>query len=104
MSNQRRDNSGTLSPNSRKERENHPDYKGQATINGTEYWISAWIRDGQYGEFFSMAFEPKDKSGGERGSGPAQPRTIPRPQTGGMAGKPKPARPQTDDMDDDIPF
>jgi hypothetical protein len=58
---ERRNNSGTLGRNKRKEKETHPDHKGQATIDGVDYWISGWVRDGTDGRFFSLAFERKDK-------------------------------------------
>ena len=58
------DNSGILSKNDRKEKPTHPDHSGSCTINGVEYWLSAWIKerkDGS-GRFFSLAFKPKDES------------------------------------------
>lgn len=30
--------------NTRKESDRHPDFTGSATINGVEYWVSAWKR------------------------------------------------------------
>lgn len=56
-----RDNSGSMSKNKRKEKDNHPDLKGKATIAGVEYWISGWKKDGDDGPWLSLAFEPKDK-------------------------------------------
>jgi hypothetical protein len=52
---------GVLFKNDRKEQPNHPDYKGSATINGQEMWISAWIKEGQRGKFMSLSFKPKDQ-------------------------------------------
>lgn len=55
-------NSGVLFKNDRKESERHPDLKGNATINGVEYWVSAWkkesTKDGS--KFYSLSFQPKD--------------------------------------------
>jgi hypothetical protein len=59
-----KDNSGILSRNQRKEQPSHPDHTGSATINGVEYWISAWVKDGTRGKFFSLAFKPKDNDNG----------------------------------------
>lgn len=79
------DNSGSLGKNERKEKDTHPSHTGRCTIDGKEYWISAWVREGNNGRFFSLAFKPKE----ERGAQTAQP-----------AGK------QAEDFDDsgEIPF
>ena len=52
---------GVLFKNDRKERDNHPDYKGSAEIDGEEYWLSAWIKEGQKGKFMSLSFTLKDQ-------------------------------------------
>jgi hypothetical protein len=54
------DNSGLLFRNDNKETSKHPDYKGSATIAGTEYWLSAWIKEGKRGKFMSLSVKPKD--------------------------------------------
>jgi hypothetical protein len=51
---------GVLFKNDRKERDNHPDYKGSAEVDGVEYWLSAWIKEGQKGKFMSLSFTPKE--------------------------------------------
>lgn len=55
----KRDNSGSIGKNKRKEKDSHPDLKGQAVIGGTEYWISGWRKEGDDGAWYSLAFEPK---------------------------------------------
>lgn len=58
----KRDNSGTLSKNDRKEKDSHPDIRGSATIAGVDYWISGWAKEGRGGgKFYSLAFKPKDE-------------------------------------------
>lgn len=59
MAYEKRDNSGTLSRNTKKVTFQQPDHRGQATIGGVDYWISAWVKEGEYGRFFSLAFQPK---------------------------------------------
>jgi hypothetical protein len=54
------DNSGTISKNLQKKTDKHPDQQGKCTIDGKEYWISGWIKDGKDGKFLSLAFRPKD--------------------------------------------
>ena len=78
-----RDNTGTLFKNDRKELDTHPDYNGKALISGVEYWISAWIKEGKTGKFFSFSFKPKD----------APPQTLSRVETKAPTG-----------IDDEIPF
>ena len=55
------DNSGTLSKNDRKTEAKHADYTGSCTIEGKEFWMNAWIKDGQNGrKFMSFSFRPKE--------------------------------------------
>ena len=55
-------NTFTLSRNERREKDTHPEYTGTLNVNGVEYWLSAWVRDGQRGKFFSGAIKPKDSA------------------------------------------
>lgn len=56
----KRDMSGVLFKNDRKEQPNHPDYEGSCTIDGKDYWMKGWIKDGAKGKFMSFAFKPKE--------------------------------------------
>jgi uncharacterized membrane protein YgcG len=127
--NNNRDNSGALFKNDRKEKESQPDYKGSVTINGVEYWQSAWInvsRDGK--TYMSQKFEPKQANsangqstgqygagGGRGGDGGVAAHANGKNNNGqyggGGAGQQRnpprgtpPAQPAPTDFDDDIPF
>ncbi len=55
-------NRGTLSKNTRKTQDSHPDIKGQINIDGVEYWLDGWQRtsskDGS--KFYSLSVKPKE--------------------------------------------
>jgi hypothetical protein len=78
---EQRDNSGTLGKNERREKDTHPEYTGKCVIDGKEHWISAWVKQGPAGKFFSLAFKPKEAR--QQQAAPA---------------------PASDDWSDDIPF
>jgi len=82
METTQRDNSGVLFKNDKKETGNQPDYKGNITVDGKPYWLSAWIKDGKTGKFMGLALSPKDEAN----------TSSPKKKSG------------FDDMDDDIPF
>jgi len=82
MDNNQRDNSGVLFKNEKREKESHPHYKGNIRVDGQDYWLSAWIKEGKNGKFMGLAVSPKEDQ--------------PQPQS-----KPKA---KIEDMDDGIPF
>jgi len=50
-----RDNSGVLFTNDKKENERAPHYKGNITVDGKDYWLSAWVKEGKSGMWKEMA-------------------------------------------------
>lgn len=46
---------GTLFLNDRKTTDNHPDLNGTIKIDGKIYYLSAWKKQGNKGEFFSIS-------------------------------------------------
>ena len=76
-----RELSGSLFKNEKKTEEKHPQMQGSCLIEGVEYWVSAWTKEGAKGRWQSLAFKRKD-------SKPAD----------------KPAPTSIEQMDDDIPF
>ena len=61
MSYEQKDFTGALFKNDKREKDSHPDATGSALIDGVEYWVSAWTKDGKNGKYQSLAFKPKDK-------------------------------------------
>lgn len=80
MSGEKRDNSGALFKAKASDNPNWPQYDGNCVIDGREYWLSAWVKEGKSGKFFSLSFKPKEKQA------------------------PKPDQRPTQDADDSIPF
>jgi len=75
-------NRGTMGRNKRREKDTHPEFTGKCDIEGVGYWISAWVKEANGEQFFSLSFKPKDA-----------------PQQA-----PKPAAPARMQDDDSIPF
>jgi hypothetical protein len=49
-------NSGSLFKNTRKASESHPDYTGSIMLeSGKEHYLSAWVKEGAKGKFFSIS-------------------------------------------------
>ena len=57
---EQRNNSGVLFVNDKKENERAPQYKGNITVDGKDYWLSAWIKEGKSGKFMGLAVAPKE--------------------------------------------
>lgn len=76
-------NSGSLFKNDKREKDTHAHARGDALIDGVEYWVNAWTNTKADGEKYqSLKFSRKDQNT------QARPRTETPP----------------DDFDDDCPF
>jgi hypothetical protein len=51
---------GSLSLNTKKEKDTHPDYKGKVTIEGKTYWLSGWSKTNDSGDWISLAAKLAD--------------------------------------------
>ena len=58
---EKRDNSGVLFKSDKRDNERAPHYKGNITVEGKDYWLSAWIQEGKSGKFMGLALSPKDE-------------------------------------------
>lgn len=60
-------NTGTLFKNDTEGKsDKFPPYGGSINVDGTEYWVSAWVKDGKKGKFFSLAIKPKEEQAPRR--------------------------------------
>ena len=69
MAYEMKDNTGSLFKNEKREKDTHPNATGSCLIDGVEYWISAWTKEGAKGKFQSLAFKRKEAKA-EKASAP----------------------------------
>ncbi|HEU5125012.1 MAG TPA: hypothetical protein VFW05_13230 [Verrucomicrobiae bacterium] len=58
-------NRGILFRNFRKTQPKHPDWIGEATIDGRKFKIAGWKKTGRRGEFHSLAFTEAENESSE---------------------------------------
>jgi len=56
-------NSGILSRVTDRKSDKHPEFSGSAEIDGVEYWMSAYVNEGEKGKYFKISFKPKEQQG-----------------------------------------
>lgn len=71
-----------LFKNERKEKDTHPDMTGTINVDGVEYYLNAWTKEGKKGKFLSGSIKLKEDK-------PAAP---------------KPATVDADPFGEDLPF
>jgi hypothetical protein len=89
MAYEKRDLTWSLFKNETKTQDTHSDYQGWLVVNGQEYWLNGWLKDGAKGKFFSGPVKPttgRPHSGNETA------------KSGGVHQSPR------DEMSDEIPF
>lgn len=78
-------NSGILARNDRKQQDGHPDFSGSINVEGVEYWLSGWTKEGKAGSklegkrYFSLSLKPKDVAAPAAAARPA-PAPAPLPE------------------------
>jgi hypothetical protein len=65
MAFEKKEGSGALFKNNDRQKDTHPEYRGDILINGVEYWLSAWVKEGKNGKFFSLAAKKKEERQGD---------------------------------------
>lgn len=61
MAYEMRDGEGSLFRNDRAGKDTDPTHKGQAKIDGRDYWVNAWVNETEDGQkYFKLKFNPKD--------------------------------------------
>lgn len=60
MKYEQKPNTGVLFKNNKKETERHPDYTGNILMADGEYYLSAWIKEGKNGKFYSLSIKKKE--------------------------------------------
>lgn len=60
MSYETKPNTGSLFKAKERATEKHPEYTGTINVDGREYWLAAWVKEGQTQKYFSLALKPKD--------------------------------------------
>lgn len=86
---EQRDNTGSLFKNEKKEKDTHPDYRGECLVDGVAMYMDAWIKTADSGRKW-MSFSFKRKG--------AKPEPPPRARDDAARAR------KTSDFDDDAPF
>jgi hypothetical protein len=57
-------NSGALFRNERATTDKHPTHTGKINVEGRDYYLNAWVKEGKKGKFFSLSVKPVDEQPG----------------------------------------
>lgn len=53
-------NRGSLFRNDKAQSDKHPTHTGKINVEGRDYYLNAWVKDGKKGKFFSLSVKPMD--------------------------------------------
>jgi len=53
--------SGSLSANKYKKTDSQPGYTGKLTVNGVEYSLAGFLKENQFGKYFSLSVTQKNE-------------------------------------------
>ena len=59
-------NSGMMARNENRKTDKHPEFSGSINVEGTDYWLSAWVNEGKPGgklegkKYFKFELKRKD--------------------------------------------
>lgn len=90
-------NSGMMARNERRTTDKHPEFSGSINVEGTDYWLSAWVNEGKPGgklegkKYFSIKINRKESQTPASGGGGGGVQRMERPSYGNIES-------------DDIPF
>jgi hypothetical protein len=93
-------NRWTLNKAANKQQDSHADYQGKINVEGKEYWLNGWIKDGPNGKFISGNIKPIGEQMASTGRHSYTPGGKVRREDPISTGRPR----RNDDMSDDIPF
>lgn len=54
-------NRGALFKNSEPKTDKSPEYTGSINVDGKEFYLNGWVKDGKKGKFFSLSVKPKEQ-------------------------------------------
>jgi hypothetical protein len=96
-------NSGALFVNDKQGNDKRPEWRGSLDVNGVQYWISGWERQGRSGDMISLRVEPK-QAAEHKGGTANPPARRPASQVRQTPPERQQGAPPVSDDPDDIPF
>ena len=88
-------NTGIFFKNTNKQKDTHPDMEGSINVDGKDYWLKGWVKEGKNGKlagkkFYSLTLSPKDEKPKDE-----KPKDEPIKNAADKA---------SNNLDDDLPF